>query len=63
VAYLFCKLARRHKAALSVAALIAVVLVVATAISVWQAKLALTAKRETAEKKAEASRSQPPLRR
>jgi hypothetical protein len=48
-AYLFRKLARRHRAALSVAALIAVVLVAATGISLWQAKRAITAKKETAD--------------
>ena len=63
VAYLFRKFARRHQAALGLAALIAVVLVAATGISLWQTKLALVAKKETAdalgkveEKKAEVDR-------
>ncbi|MEA3212720.1 MAG: eukaryotic-like serine/threonine-protein kinase [Chthoniobacter sp.] len=63
MAYLFRKFARRHQMALGLAALIAVVLVAATGISLWQAKLAITAKKETAdalgrveEKKAEVDR-------
>ena len=40
VAYLFRKFAKRNKAALSVAALIVVVLLAATGTSLWQAKLA-----------------------
>jgi WD40 repeat protein/tRNA A-37 threonylcarbamoyl transferase component Bud32 len=47
-AYLFRKFARRHQASLGLAALISVVLVAATAISLWQAKLAIAAKKETA---------------
>ena len=49
VAYFFRKFARRHRASLGLAALIAVVLVAATGISAWQAKLAITAKKETAD--------------
>jgi tetratricopeptide (TPR) repeat protein len=59
MAYLFRKFARRHKAALAVAALISVVLVAATVISVWQAGLAreaasafLKARNDAAEKAA-----------
>src|SRR5690606_34353096 len=40
VAYLFRKFARRHQAPLGLAALIAVVLMAATGVSVWQMKLA-----------------------
>ena len=49
VSYLFRKFARRHQAALGLAALIAVVLVAATGISLWQMKLAVVAKKETAD--------------
>jgi tetratricopeptide (TPR) repeat protein len=49
VGYQFRKFARRHKAALRVAAVVAAVLVAATAISSWQAIRATRAKKETAE--------------
>jgi serine/threonine protein kinase len=48
-AYLFRKFARRHQAPLGLAALIVVVLVAATGISWWQMKLAVVAKKETAD--------------
>ncbi|HWB03677.1 MAG TPA: serine/threonine-protein kinase [Verrucomicrobiales bacterium] len=44
--YRFRKFARRHKTALGVATVIAVVLVAATGVSVWQAKLAVEARNE-----------------
>lgn len=45
-AYRFRKFARRNKAALLVAAMFAVVLITATIVSMWQARVALTAKQE-----------------
>jgi WD40 repeat protein/serine/threonine protein kinase len=48
-AYLLRKFARRHKAPLVFAALIAAVLVTATGISLWQKEIAIVAKKETAE--------------
>ncbi len=45
-AYRFRKFARRNKAALLVAAMFAVVLITATIVSVWQAKVAIAAKQE-----------------
>src|SRR4030095_103468 len=56
VAYLFRKFARRHQAALGLAALSALVLVAATGISLWQREIALVAKKEVEEKKAEVDR-------
>ncbi len=53
--YRFRKFARRNKAGLSVAALIAVVLVAATGISVWQAKLARKAAADALEAKTDAT--------
>ena len=55
-AYRFRKFTRRNKAALTVAALIAAVLVAATAVSVWQARLAIAA-REDADARARAERA------
>ncbi len=49
VGYQFRKFARRNKAALRVAAVIAAVLVAATAVSVWQAVSATNARKETAK--------------
>jgi hypothetical protein len=47
--YQFRKFARRHKGALRTAAALAVVLVVATAVSIWQAVRATRAERKTTE--------------
>jgi serine/threonine protein kinase len=52
--YRFQKFARRNKLALGIATMVAVVLSVATGISLWQAKIAIAAKKE-ATKRAEES--------
>ncbi len=49
VMYRFRKLVRRNRLAFGSAALIAVVLVAATAVSVWQVKLAIEAKKDATE--------------
>jgi tetratricopeptide (TPR) repeat protein len=54
-AYRFRKFARRNKAALRVAAAIAILLVVATAVSIWQAARATTAGKYALQKAADES--------
>ena len=49
-AYRFQKMIRRHKAACAAAALVASALLAATAISVWQARAAIEAKKQAAAK-------------